>query len=406
MAELISALVALDAGVDRESIHDALPVTGDIHVVGVVDGLDESWKVLQEARADLLVIACAGYSERALFLIDAAIKQKPERPVIVLSEGSPNGFVRRVFEAGADDIVALTDDPDALLFAVQKAIARKHGASVGGTSVSSPMICVLGPKGGTGKTLTACNLAVALADAQHRVALVDLDLQFGDVGLALGLSPEKTVADLARAGGTIDGEKLDDYLVTHASGARVLLAPTRPDHAALVSIEFLRDLYAALRANFDYVIVDTPPGFTPEVIASIDSSSHICMVGMLDSLSLKNTKLGLETLDLMGYDAERVIVVLNRADTRVGIEPDDVLAIMGRKPEVLVPSDRDIPRAVNEAQPIVHAKERSEAAKAFRRLAEMYAHGAEQARPAPVAPPAEAPAPNGRRPLLKLGRKT
>ena len=108
-----------------------------------------------------------------------------------------------------------------------------------------------------------------------------------------------------------------------------------------------------LRAKHDFVIVDTPPGFTPEVIASIDSSSHVCMVGMLDSLSLKNTKLGLETLELMGYDRDRIRLVLNRADSRVGITHDDVASIIGRKPDVLVPSDRDIPRSVNEGKPIV-----------------------------------------------------
>ena len=87
----------------------------------------------------------------------------------------------------------------------------------------------------------------------------------------------------------------------------------------------------------DAVIVDTPPGFTPEVIATIDVSSEICMVGMLDSLSLKNTKLGLETLDLMGYDTEHVSLVLNRADSRVGITPEDVSTIVGRGPDIVGP---------------------------------------------------------------------
>jgi pilus assembly protein CpaE len=237
------------------------------------------------------------------------------------------------------------------------------------------MICVLGPKGGTGKTLTTANLAVGLADAGKKPVVVDLDLQFGDVGLALGLSPDKTIYDLAKSGGSLDAEKVDGYLVSHDSGAKVLLAPTRPDHAGLVSMEFLREVYATLRSTHDFVIVDTPPGFTPEVIGSIDSSSQICMVGMLDALSLKNTKLGLETLELMGYDRERIQLVLNRADTRVGITPDDVVRIVGRKPDVLVPSDRDIPRSVNEGTPIVLAKKRSEAARAFRSLAQAYLNG-------------------------------
>jgi pilus assembly protein CpaE len=380
MTGQIKALVAMDDGVDREVVQAALPSDSEIQVVGLVDGLEESWTTLQETPTDLLVVACAGYSDRALFLIDGAVRQRPERPVIVLSEGSPNGFMRRVFESGADDILTLPQSRETVAFTMHKAVARKAGAAVGSGVALSPMICVLGPKGGTGKTLTTCNLAVSLAEHGCKVAVVDLDLQFGDVGLALGLVPEKTVYDLAKSGGSLDSDKLDAYLTEHSSGVRVLMAPTRPDHAGVVTTEFLREVYATLRATYDYVIVDTPPGFTPEVIASIDSSSHICMVGMLDSLSLKNTKLGLETLELMGYDRDLTRLVLNRADSRVGISREDVAAIVGRTPDVFVPSDREIPRSINEGVPIVLAKNRSEAARAFRSLAGMYDVRSEAAR--------------------------
>jgi pilus assembly protein CpaE len=372
VSQPIRTLVALDGDIDRSLVETAVPGDGGIRLVGIVDGFEECWTTLQETPTDLLVVACSGYSDRALVFIDGAVRQHPERPVVVLVDGSPNGFVRRVFEAGADDLVSLPQEPEAVAFALEKAVARKHGAGSGNGVALAPMICVLGPKGGTGKTLSTANLAVALAQSGARVAVIDLDLQFGDVGLALGLSPEKTIYDLAKSGGSLDAEKIDGFLVTHETGVRVLMAPTRPDHAGVVTIEFLREVYSLLRSTYDYLIVDTPPGFTPEVIASIDSSSHICMVGMLDALSLKNTKLGLETLELMGYDQDRIRVVLNRADSRVGITRDDVTAIVGRKPDVLVPSDRDIPRSVNEGAPIVTVKRRSEAARAFSALAEMY----------------------------------
>jgi pilus assembly protein CpaE len=394
MAGPIHALVAVDVGVDSQTVQSMLPDGGNIEVVGIINGLEEAWRTLQETAPDLVVIACEGYSDRTLYFIESAVKQQPDRPVVVLTIGSPNGFVRRVFESGADDIVTLPEPPERLAFALEKAVARRRGAAVATGIALAPMICVLGPKGGTGKTLVSTNVAVALALEGYRTALVDLDLQFGDVGLALGLRPDKTIYDLVRSGGSLDEDKLDAYLVRHSSGLGVLLAPTRPDQASAVTVDFLRDVFTNLRSMCDYVLVDTPPGFTPEVIAAIDSSSDVCVVGMLDSLSLKNTKLGLETLDLMGYDPKRISLALNRADTRVGITQDDVTLIIGREPEVFIPSDREIPISVNEGVPIVIADERSEAARAFRRLAQRYTEPepAEQ-----LEEPAPMPAQSGKR---------
>jgi pilus assembly protein CpaE len=369
----IRALVAVDEGVDNSLLQTALPSQRvDIQMVGIVDGLEQGWATLQETPTDLFVIACTGYSDRVLFMIEGSVKQRGDLPVVVLVTGPPDGFVRRVFEAGADDILVLPTAPDDIAFSFQKAVARKEGTTVSSGIALAPMIVVLGPKGGTGKTVTTANLAVGLAEAGHRVTVVDLDLQFGDVGLALGLTPDKTLYDLVKAGGSLDADKISAYLAVHPSGARVLMAPTRPDHAGVIRTEFLREIYAMLRTVNDYVIVDTPPGFTPEVIASIDSSSEVVVVGMLDSLSLKNTKLGLETLELMGYPADRIKLVLNRADSRVGITQEDVRGVIGRMPDILVPSDRDIARSVNEGTPIVSAKPRSEAAKSFQRLAAIY----------------------------------
>jgi pilus assembly protein CpaE len=372
MGPRVKTLVAMEEGVDAAVLQASLPSEGSVQIVGVVEGLDASWDVLQETPADLLVVACNGFSDKALFLIDGAVKQRPERPVVVLYTGSPNGFVRRVFEVGADDIISLPIDPSSMQFAIEKVVARRTGGQLNSGIATAPLICVLGPKGGTGKTLTTCNLAVSLTALGQKVAIVDLDLQFGDVSLSLGLAPDRTIYDLAKSGGSLDVEKLDGYLMTHPSGVRLLAAPTRPDHAASITIEFLRDVYAVLRSTFDYVIVDTPPGFTPEVIASIDNSTQICMICMLDSLSLKNTKLGLETLDLMGYDSGRIKLVLNRADSRVGITRDDVRAIVGRSPDAVVPSDRDVSRAVNEGNPVSLTKPRSEVAVAFKELAQSY----------------------------------
>ena len=199
MADAIQTLIVIDSGLSQESVERCLPKQG-VKIVGIVDGLANSGDALRDTPSDIFVVACAGYSERALFLIDSAVKQRPNRPVLVFAFSPPEGFMRRLFEMGADDVLELPQDPAAVLFAFQKAVVRRQaGPSVAG-SATGKIISVLGPKGGTGKTLTATNLAVGLAQSGARVIIVDLDLQFGDVGLTLGMRPETTIYDLARTG--------------------------------------------------------------------------------------------------------------------------------------------------------------------------------------------------------------
>jgi pilus assembly protein CpaE len=368
----IRALVAVDRIIDARVVEAVVDDPG-IKVVGVVEQA-AGIPAFDATPADVLLVACGAASEDAVAFIDSAARERGGRPVIVVCGGSPNGFIRDVLTSGADDIVLIdetvTPGPETF-FAMQKALARRSSGASDGAHGS--LVCVLGPKGGIGKTVTSTNLGVALADAGHRTVVVDLDLQFGDAGLALGLQPERTIYDLATSGGALDADKIDGYLAEHGSGLRVLLAPVRPDQAQSITVEFLKELYATLTRAFDFVVVDTPPGFSPEVIATIDASSSICMIGMLDAPSLKNTKIGLETLGLMGYAADRVRVVLNRADTSVGISHADVVAILGRAPDVLIPSQRDVVRWLNAGEPIVLASKRSEPAKAFRALAELFA---------------------------------
>jgi pilus assembly protein CpaE len=359
----------LDSGVNRAAIECALS-GGGIEIAGIVDGIDEARVRVHETPDDVLVIAVAGQSERALRLIGEVVKGQPGRPVIVISDGPPDEFTRRVFAAGGDDVLVLPVVPDEVLFALKKALARKEGSVESATFGQAPLVCIFGPKGGTGKTVTATSISVALAELGRNVALVDLDLQFGDVGLCLGVPPETTIFDLVQAGGVLDEEKLTGFMPTHSSGVRLLLAPRRPDEASVVSVEFLLELYSTLRPMVDYVVVDTPPGFTSEVVATIDHATTVCAVGMLDMLSLNDTKLGLDALDRIGFPSDHIKLILNRAGSSVGISDDEVVDFWGREPDVRVPSDREIVRAVNVGKPILVTKPQSEASQAFRKLAQ------------------------------------
>lgn len=382
MSTPIKAALALDQIQNRERIEAVVLRLSGIEVAGVMDSGYDGFTGVAEPDADVLLLACGKSSENVLAHVESAVRARPHRPVVVLFDGEPDGLVHKVFEVGAEDIVALPTTAeegdwrvvtDQLAFTIQKAVARKSGALAAAGAATSRMICVLGPKGGSGKTLTAANLAVALAADGQRVLALDLDLQFGDLGLAMGLQPKQTIYDLARSSGSLDSDKVEGYLARHVSGLGVLLAPTRPDHANAVTPEFLRELYPVVREMSDYVIVDTTTGFTPEVISAIDASSDVCMVCALDTLALKNTKLGLETLALMGYDHERIKLVLNRADSNVGLSAEAAVAVVGRRPDVLVPSHRDVVRAINSGTPVALAPAASGAGIAFHHLARLYA---------------------------------
>ncbi|MBV9820226.1 MAG: AAA family ATPase [Solirubrobacterales bacterium] len=379
MSSQVSVLIAVDHEVDRGLIETLVARGPNLAVLDYLelDGPASSGM----GNGDAMIIAVADYTGNAREFVGKAHRQHPQRPIVLLCPSGTSGPVGDVFASGIDDIVSLPTSPDAatddevsreLAFTVEKAIIRKRGTSttVAGDHTRN-VICVLGLKGGSGKTLTSVNLGVALAQAGHSVAVMDLDLQFGDLALAMGVPPMRTIYDLVRAGGSLDAEKLNDFLMIHESGARALVAPVRPDQAAMITVPFLQDVQRLLGEMFEFVVLDTPPSFGPEVINAVDSSDHVLVVAMRDTLSLKNTKLGLETLERMDYDRSRVKVLFNRANTNVGIDREDVLAILGRDVDILVPSHRDIARSVNQGEPIV-GQGQTEAARAFRELAQLY----------------------------------
>jgi pilus assembly protein CpaE len=383
----VQALVALDDEVDRGLVESLVAGGPGVTVLDYVE--IGTATASPYGAGDALVVACADFRAEVGSYVAEAARQHPDRAVILMCPNDGNGYIGNAFSLGADDIVPLPAGPAAevdpslrrqLAFALEKAVIRKRGTPASGRRSSGRMICVLGLKGGCGKTLTVANLGVSLAAAGRSVAMMDLDLQFGDLGLALGLKPERTIYDLIRTGGSLDAEKLSDYLVTHPSGAGVLLAPVTPDQAGEITVPFVREVQRLLRETYEYVLIDTPPNFTPAVISTTDAASDVLLVAMRDTLSLKNTKLGLETLERMEYDRRRIRLVLNRANTNVGIERGDILAILGRDADVCVPSHRAVAQSINRGNPIA-SHGGNPAGRAFRSLAKLYLDDADRDRP-------------------------
>lgn len=358
------------------SLLDGAMPNGDSGLL-VASGMSDFGGALMAAERDNSEVLLA-FTPTVPDVLDLLVHSRATRPdmgLVVAIPGPANGSLGEALMAGAHEIVILPAERSVVASAVQKAVARVTTAAQAASTVDvrSPLIVVLGPKGGVGKTTVSTNLATTLAQRGHRTLVIDLDLQFGDVGLVLGVEPDHTIHDLVTAQGRLDGERLRGFVGRSADGVDVLLAPVRPDQAEAVTPDRLTEILDIARTEYDAVVVDTPPAFTSTTITAIDNAQQAVMVGTLDLPGLKNMKVGLETLDLMGFDRERVVTVLNRSDSKVGLLAHDVKNVLGAVPQLEVPSDRRIPRSLNAARAIVVADPKAPPAKALRSLGDRIA---------------------------------
>ena len=218
----------------------------------------------------------------------------------------------------------------------------------------STVVTVFSAKGGCGKTTLATNLAAALADRGRReVCLVDLDLAFGDVAIALQLFPAHTIADALPLAETLDAPALLALLTPHSPGLTTLVAPVEPGTAESIPATLIGQVLDLLRDRFDYIVVDTPPAFDDHVLAAFDRSDIVALIATLDIPALKNLKLTLETLELLNYPRERWRVVINRADSKVGLALSEVEKTLRAPISAQVASSRDVPASINRGVPIV-----------------------------------------------------
>jgi pilus assembly protein CpaE len=294
--------------------------------------------------------------------------------------------LQRALRAGIDDVVSASADDDELLDAIARVsdrVSARVSARVlpeqtvpsAGPVASAPshgrVITVFGTKGGAGKSVVATNLAVALARRTIQpVVLVDADLQFGDVALMLQLEPVHTIDEAVHAGDRLDGSLLESLLLRDpASGLFVLAAPTESRSADGIGRDDLVRILEVLRERCAYVVVDTSANFAEITLAALEAADDILVLASLDILSLKSARVGLQTMGVLGFPASRVKLVLNRANTRVGLTEADAERALQLKIDTALPSDILVATSVNRGVPMVTSAPRSKFARSVDDLA-------------------------------------
>jgi pilus assembly protein CpaE len=359
-------------------------------VVRAADPDEAMAAVAAEGRDVLAAILGPSLSDRNALALAGALQQgTPDVSVLLIRRQESGELIRQALKVGVKDVLSSASDENAVRIAAARAIeiARTLRGRLGGGAPTDQgggralgrVVTVFSSKGGCGKTFLSTNLAVALGRTGAEVALVDLDLHFGDVAIMLHLFPSHTVYDAAQSPG-LDALTLKSFLTRHDSGIWALVAPTEPTVADTINPGTIASILKLLRTAFDYVVIDTPPAFSEPVLGAFDESDWLVMLATLDVPSIKNLKLTLQTMELLHFPKSRIRVVVNRADSKVGLRLPDVEKLLSSSVDATIPSSRSVPLSVNKGSPIMLEEPKGPVAESIRRVAALVAESQPKSR--------------------------
>jgi pilus assembly protein CpaE len=359
--------VIVDHDTSRASVL-ATTIGQGSHVVSTVEQL-ENW-LARRTNEYAVVVGPQVDLTSAMEMANRLRLSRPGLSVLLLRKDVTTELMAQAMHAGVREVVP-AGEADSLRDAVER--SRQTFNAIHGPAASDAnagkVLTVFSPKGGVGKTTMSVNLALALNDnGTNRVCLVDLDLAFGDVAITLQMIPEHTIAEAVEVEAHLDDSMLQKLLTRHDTGLMVLAAPTHPDAKDRITPSLVRLVVATLRKSFDYVVIDTSPGFDDQVLAAFDETDECIVMATLDVPTVKNVKMSLETLNMLNLSIGHRWLVLNRADDEVGLTSANVEEILGMEISSSFPTSVDVANATNHGRPIVLSKPDHRVSRAIRGL--------------------------------------
>lgn len=388
--EKIRVLIVDDISETRENVRKLLQFEADVDVVGVARTGKEAIQLSQDLTPDVVLMDINMPDMDGISATEAIRAKQPAVQVVILSVQGDQNYMRRAMLAGARDFLTKPPMGDELISAIRRAgamaqtersknvqvqvapVSGNASALLGYGGPKGKIVTIYSPKGGTGCTTLAVNLAITLNNEDTRVALVDGNLQFGDVAVFLNEQGKNTIVDLAPRAEELDPEIVEDVMLKHtATGLHVLAAPARPEYAERVSSSQFAKVLEYLRQMYSYVIVDTAPLLTDATLSAIDVSDLVVLVTTQDIPSIKNCRLFLDLLQTLGIERDRILFVMNRYDKRINITPDRVTENLKQEVVSVIPLDEaTVTKAVNRGVPFVLESRNQPAARGVFSLAE------------------------------------
>jgi len=367
MARLSFFIYSEDEDV-RARVQDRLEATGEVELTSGISESSELAEALRTSVVDAVYVDLGKEPERLLEILE----RLPEpRPALFLGGPQENPqLLLRAMRLGAKEFF-VDHRIDRDLTPILRQIEQQNRPRAE-TPARGGMLCVAGAKGGVGTTLVTCELAGALQDLGGSVAVVDLNLRFGDVAMYFDLRPPYSIADIVRKGEALDPTFLRSVMATHISGVRVLSAPSEIEDAEIVGGSHIERTLKLVRMEFDWVIVDLPNVWDPVALRAIDLSDQILIVTTLDVPSLTHTRLSLDLLQRFGCPEDRIRVAINRHTRSATFGPRELRELLGRDPDILIPDDTaSALECVNEGKLMREVEKGGKVERSIRKLAAM-----------------------------------
>lgn len=386
----VRVIIVDDIAETRENVRKLLQFEADIDVIGAAKSGREGIEFSKEQDPDVILMDINMPDMDGISATEEILQNQPHVQVIILSVQGDQNYMRRAMLAGARDFLTKPPMADELISAIHRAgdMAQQERAknaqihaipSASGASVASGLsltqgkvITIYSPKGGTGCTTIAVNLAVALHNEDTRTTIIDGNFQYGDVAVFVNEQGKNTIIDLATRVNELDPEIVEGVMLKHAaSGVHVLAAPSRPEYSEKVSGEQFAELIDYLRQMYAYVVIDTTPLLTDITLSAIDKSDVIVLVTTQDIPSIKNARLFLDLLQTIGIKRERIVFLMNRYDKRIAITPERVGDNLKQPISAVIPLDEKVVvPAVNRGVPFIMDNKTQPSARGILSLAE------------------------------------
>ncbi len=372
----VKVLIVDDIAETRENLRKLLSFDGGFIVIGEAANGKEAVALTKRLKPDIVLMdinmpVMDGIEATRIITVEA-----PMSTVVILSVQGEQEYLREAMAAGARNYLVKPFSVDELLNTIRKTYDLESQRRARIMPIITPqrksgrIVTVFSTKGGVGKTTIATNLAAELSKKPNRsVVLVDLDLQFGDIAIMLDTMPVRTIADIAREE-EVDSEIVEACLFTHGTGIRVLPSPLRPEQAETVTARHVEAILGLLAESFDFVVIDLPQGLGDVSLTAMDAADTILLITSLELPAIKNASICLEIMNDLGYDDDKVKLVVNRSSHEIGVDIGEMEKTLKRTVDVHIPSDgRLVVQSVNKGVPFVMSNPSAKVSLAIKDLA-------------------------------------